>query len=165
MARVFFTIYFSLVIFVSVAQAQQLPCGLVHNVEFQPAAEGLKSLGKSLSFMSAATQVDVSDPRGGKPDSCSGSFISDDGDLLTASHCLDRCRFNDDGSLKSNVTTCQVKVNGVLQDMEIVKAGACSHKISLESMELQSQGKSTESLPANCRGGAPRRFCGSTSEK
>lgn len=151
MLRSFFLLA-AVALFGMLARAE-LPCGLVHKVDFLPAAEALQQLGKSLSFVSAAVEMRLPGSGNSLPE-CSGSFISDDGDILTASHCMDSCRFNGDGSSKNTGGTCELVINGVKQELEVIKGGACSHKVSVDVQAAKKKGQSLEGFPENCRAGA-----------
>jgi hypothetical protein len=112
------------------AQTQvELPCGFLGEGEFRESVQNLKELILPLRISSAAIEITILDRDHYPSGSCSGAYISDDGAILTASHCFDQCRFYEKDSpriLGSAEDQCAVIINGVRQFVQVIKASKCS---------------------------------------
>lgn len=73
-----------------------------------------------LQIMKASPKIEFFHKNGKRAALCSGSFISDKGDLLTASHCLDSCR-----SENWSKFDCSVKLDGQPANISILLADRC----------------------------------------
>lgn len=139
----------------SFSATAEIPCGFVHKADFKEATAGLKELGKPLSFLSAAVHIGLfskktdKDPSG----SCSGAYVSDDGTILTASHCFDECRFHHETGELNGVKTCYVDLNGSRQEVEILKASSCPFGLKEMALKDLSRGSKSDDLPKGCRNG------------
>lgn len=140
---------FILIAFPAVAE---VPCDLLHKADFKEVTQGLKELGRPLSFISASVRIQMVDTGTDKVyAACSGSFVSDDGTILTASHCLDQCRFKEDGSSKG-VASCRLKLNGVLQDVQVLKASSCGYMMKRDYLYSLRNQEDVSMYPARCQG-------------
>jgi hypothetical protein len=70
--------------------------------------------------------------------SCSSSYISDQGHILTASHCLDSCVFDVDGNRKNanSHLECEFTLNGKKTVVDVLMMSACSGNDTIAYGEL-----------------------------
>lgn len=127
----------------------------MHKVEFDEPVEGLKKLQQPLSFLSASVKIEILDPVNKQfYQSCSGAYISDSGEMLTASHCLDHCRFKEDGTRRfpgAEADRCEIRINGVVQSAEVLIAGDCEFERKNEYHNRLASELSVTHVSENCR--------------
>lgn len=100
---------------------KKLRCPDIRSVNFLRPDEALSEIPKALDYISASAIMDFFDDRG---DGCSGAFVSDEGHILTASHCLETCR-KDAGTMQPPYD-CKMKINGRTITVEVLVAATCS---------------------------------------
>jgi V8-like Glu-specific endopeptidase len=88
-------------------------CNLNKNVNFFSAKEDLERISIPFQISSAVIKIESY-----LANSCTAQFISDQGHLLTADHCLEDCRLKNDGKLDNN-STCEFKINGIKQKFKV----------------------------------------------
>lgn len=102
------------------------------------AFEPVEKMRDSLPALAASVKIEF---EGG--DKCSGAFVSDEGDILTASHCLGSCKGN----------TCDVVINGVKTTATIKFESPCRpFEINRQNRRRNWPGKSPKPGELNCLG-------------
>ena len=116
---------------------------------------GLPFVAQSENLKFAVARVDTPFD-GHESEACSAVIISDSGLMLTASHCLDSCRFSVTGvPLKrlGEKQICKFIIRNVLQEVEVIKAASCPIKMKLNYLEKSNLGKNpVDEFPESCHG-------------
>lgn len=112
--------FYGLILF-SLKRAMADPCGPQNfsQMGFEP----IIKLAKVLPTLSAGVNLRIlgSDGEWG---SCSGSVVSDDGTILTASHCLEDCQ----NPNQNGIPECVVEIDGKRNVVEVNVASPCTYK-------------------------------------
>lgn len=98
-------------------QSSALTCRAVN---FLKPEEVLAEIPNALDYLSASAVMDFSDD---PTDRCSGAFVSDEGHILTAAHCLKTCR--EKAGTMQPPYDCKLKLNGRAVTVEILVAATC----------------------------------------
>jgi|GEM_PF-5436019 len=87
-----------------------------------------------------------------KPGHCTGTYISNSRDILTAAHCLEACLFRGPASLgKSHVgKTCQVRINGEPAVVQIKHTSQCTLMTTYDIKVGRAMGVPFPQLPEIC---------------
>lgn len=133
-----------LLVFTAPAAAKNL-----WNADFESGAEGLSFVGRP-SFATAAVKLRVF--QGDLSQDCSGVIVSDEGHLLTASHCLDICRFNEDGT-PTGKNRCLIKVNDRAIGFTVLRGNTCTIQQRQKAEIAKKYRKSLDEFPNNCLDG------------
>ena len=116
---------------------------------------GLPFVAQSENLKFAVARLDT--PFDGKEtEGCSAVIISDSGLMLTASHCLDSCRFLASGKPFKRSTEkqiCKFIIRNVLQEVEVLKAATCPLKMKMDYLEKSDlERKAAKEFPESCHG-------------
>ena len=129
--------------------------------DFESAADALPKLNQPPDTKFALVHYTVAIKKQKKfanLDRCSAVIISDTGVMLTASHCLDECRFESDGSptrtdqdgrqVEMPATDCRISTGQESFTIEILKANSCAmgKKVGMPGVTVD-----RNQLAANCR--------------
>lgn len=115
--------------------------------DFEEGEAGLRRLGRG-NFVRASVPLKLYNRDGGYD--CSGVIVSDEGHVLTASHCLDSCRFEADGT-PSKSKRCVIQIKEQILSFEVLKGNACPIALKEKVEMLRLAGRATDSYPANCQ--------------
>lgn len=121
----------------------------LHDADFENGTDGLRYVGRP-TLSSAAVKIRVF--QNDLSQDCSGVIVSDEGHLLTASHCLDICRFNEDGT-PTGKNRCLLKVNERPIGFTVLRGNTCNIQQRQKAEVAKKYGKSLADFPANCLDG------------
>jgi Trypsin-like peptidase domain len=123
-------------------------CPPIQSVSFTPVEEGLRELNQPLALIATAVDFRTDKER------CSGNFISDDGHILLASHCLTSCDPQSDLNSKTSPIardlTCEASVNGMKQRFHVEFKSRCSQDADLAAIIARSKGTSVPAQYQHC---------------
>src|SRR5689334_19709797 len=91
--------------------------------DFLPPGEGLRALNVPAALVRAYAEIKFESLTSGEKYTCSGAYISDSGEILTAGNCIEGCGIlnNPDGT-----RGCYLSINGVREMVEIEATSRCS---------------------------------------
>lgn len=109
----------------------RLPTDCLPSVLERAAFQNVAKIKDGFALSSAATRLIV---HGGKPTSCSASYVSDQGHVLTAAHCLEGCVTRDKvPKFPAKDIQCDVTLGGRKMKARIVVMATCHPKLMIES--------------------------------
>jgi V8-like Glu-specific endopeptidase len=117
--------------------------------DFENGEEGLHRLGHA-NFLGASVNLKFYFRE--QASDCSGVVVSDEGHVLTASHCLDTCRFTEEG-LPTGARRCVAQVKDRVLSFEVLKGNSCALPVKQKAEMRKLAGFGVDSLPANCQDG------------
>lgn len=127
---------------------------LLHRADFLNPVVGLTQLGRPLSLQSSVIQfsnIPVKDEDEREANLCTGTFVSDVGDILTASHCIDSCLYRADGTPKEpRPEKCLAYFAGQPQFFTVLKHSPCRAELAHEALTAKRRGRSVAKYPAAC---------------
>ena len=146
-------------------QQPVIDCPYLSKVDFLKPQTALAEFGRPLALTTAMAKITILTEMPGLPGAfntagarCTGSYISDDGHILTASHCLDDCLFNDNGKPKmpegvSSPPQCRILIGDSTEPIkfEVTKANSCS--MSVRSALRKNIAHATPLTPKACQDG------------
>lgn len=103
------------------------------NVKFRPMGQGLQELGRSLDLMEPYVKLEVTKLGDKEFLRCGGTFVSDYGHILTASHCLDRCAFDEKepGAQPQFPIVCEARINDKPTQVRVLAMQNCKMDLKI----------------------------------
>jgi hypothetical protein len=115
---------------------------LLQHIDFIPSHEALGQLNRPASMLSASRRIEVLGPRKDPLTVCSSAVVSDDGDILTAGHCLEPCLVENDAyrrvdgfdqadPKKVADAKCYLSIDGKTVPAHVLAVNRCSEQEEL----------------------------------
>lgn len=87
-----------------------------------------------------------------QPGHCSGVYISNSRDILTAAHCIEACVFRGPASLGQDHRgkTCRIKINGEQAVVQVQMMSQCTLNATYDVKIARAMGSQNQAIPEKC---------------